>query len=627
MQILFDRLDEEQKRIVYCEDKAILVEGVVGSGKTDTLIAKILHLIYDKGVSAKKILVLGFNHNTVKVIRQRLQQYIPKDNQEMPMPIIYNFDEWFVRLLRYESQIRERGLHPNFSVCNEKENNLFFPQRPRRDEQIEDKKKREKNRDIFLRQLGLDHLTENKEPLLQKLNTLFFNDLATYANKRQYTNVPEWIFIDEIQNVEIAKHLNLVLQFYQKGASVVFLGDFNQKIYPLFKPKGKTYRDLSDELRTFLIHRVQPTVLILSVNYRSAPVIVNAAKPFMFNNVSLSTYREDAGPKIVVQENVNRNYIGNMIAGDIENLHSNGIPYSDMAVLVKDRYDRDYVKGQLDEEQIPIYGNRGNNGEVKALEWLVHLLLFSINPNDLFAKYDISDAANTLSQQINGFQDWSRSSITKIEGLGEEIFRYFGLESQIIDPKLERREPVLFRMFLHDMEEFCRTSGEGDFRRGIVAYLTICRLDREKLQEIIEQDRDSVRLLTFHTANGLEFKHVWMYGDFGKNEDEESLFYVGLTRASETVTLLSKASDNLPNGNKFINRIPKNLIQTEEICEQTSTIEQTSYIGRKCTHWEYGEGIVTEQNTQGLVIFYQNYAGGHTVNWSLDEAAWIYWTT
>ena len=66
MNVLFDRLDAEQKRIVHCDDKAMYVAGVVGSGKTDTLIAKIIHMIHNKDVSPDKIFVLAYHwrHHT-----------------------------------------------------------------------------------------------------------------------------------------------------------------------------------------------------------------------------------------------------------------------------------------------------------------------------------------------------------------------------------------------------------------------------------------------------------------------------------------------------------------------------------------------------------------------------------
>ncbi len=60
---------------------------------------------------------------------------------------------------------------------------------------------------------------------------------------------------------------------------------------------------------------------------------------------------------------------------------------------------------------------------------------------------------------------------------------------------------------------------------------------------------NQVRLMTLHGAKGLEFRHVWLIGvedgvlphdaaiDAGTLEEERRLFYVGMTRARETLTL------------------------------------------------------------------------------------------
>jgi ATP-dependent DNA helicase Rep len=64
-----------------------------------------------------------------------------------------------------------------------------------------------------------------------------------------------------------------------------------------------------------------------------------------------------------------------------------------------------------------------------------------------------------------------------------------------------------------------------------------------------DDDRDAVRLMTLHAAKGLEFRHVAIVGleegafphaasiDEGRLEEERRLFYVGVTRAKETLTL------------------------------------------------------------------------------------------
>lgn len=72
---------------------------------------------------------------------------------------------------------------------------------------------------------------------------------------------------------------------------------------------------------------------------------------------------------------------------------------------------------------------------------------------------------------------------------------------------------------------------------------------------------DEVRLLTVHRAKGLEFKHVFMVDDAwpqdnypmpqAKLEEERRIYFVGMTRAVETLSLLRRADQR----NRFIHEL------------------------------------------------------------------------
>ena len=65
-------LNEEQARVVLDAHKNAIVTARAGSGKTYTLIAKIIYLIVVKEIDPAHILALGFNHNPQKDFRKRL---------------------------------------------------------------------------------------------------------------------------------------------------------------------------------------------------------------------------------------------------------------------------------------------------------------------------------------------------------------------------------------------------------------------------------------------------------------------------------------------------------------------------------------------------------------------------
>lgn len=65
-------LNDKQREGVVCEDKRVLVLAGAGSGKTKTLLQKIIYLIEEKGVSPSSILAITFTKNATNEMLDRL---------------------------------------------------------------------------------------------------------------------------------------------------------------------------------------------------------------------------------------------------------------------------------------------------------------------------------------------------------------------------------------------------------------------------------------------------------------------------------------------------------------------------------------------------------------------------
>jgi DNA helicase IV len=65
-------LNERQQDAVVSEDKRLLVLAGAGSGKTKTLLQKIIYLIEQKGVSPSSILAITFTKNASNEMIDRL---------------------------------------------------------------------------------------------------------------------------------------------------------------------------------------------------------------------------------------------------------------------------------------------------------------------------------------------------------------------------------------------------------------------------------------------------------------------------------------------------------------------------------------------------------------------------
>jgi ATP-dependent DNA helicase RecQ len=100
--------------------------------------------------------------------------------------------------------------------------------------------------------------------------------------------------------------------------------------------------------------------------------------------------------------------------------------------------------------------------------------------------------------------------------------------------------------------EFFHTAFEqlkGEFGECQLARATLINWLYDYTREMRQQPRAGLYLGTVHSAKGLEFRHVALL-DGGWNqkqqqlEDERRLYYVGMTRAEETLTLCEFASSN-----------------------------------------------------------------------------------
>src|SRR5258708_7391375 len=184
-----------------------------------------------------------------------------------------------------------------------------------------------------------------------------------------------------------------------------------------------------------------------------------------------------------------------------------------------------------------------------------------------------SSLANLQSQ---GFHELlSAKTKTAVHGFIELIDRY---ETQIHQPLVELATIAMALLqeirYPEELRRSCKTPEEAlnreenvrelvrtlaDYQRrsteGLSGFLAEVALDREHEEET-DTGKDGVTLITFHAAKGLEFPHVFLIGieegilphDRSKLEgnldEERRLFYVGITRAMQTLTITHCANRN-----------------------------------------------------------------------------------
>jgi DNA helicase-2/ATP-dependent DNA helicase PcrA len=153
-------------------------------------------------------------------------------------------------------------------------------------------------------------------------------------------------------------------------------------------------------------------------------------------------------------------------------------------------------------------------------------------------------------------------------------------------------------------------------------------------QDALDSDQGNVTLMTIHNAKGLEFRAVFVVGveeeifpsarsiEEQGIEEERRLFYVGLTRAQERLTLTHAASrllwgrttSHLPS--RFLDELPDTQIERERLRASSwrnyGTAAQTRDIqprpehpalstGDSVRHGTLGEGVILQIEPNGVV--------------------------
>ncbi|HBP00799.1 MAG TPA: ATP-dependent DNA helicase PcrA, partial [Candidatus Moranbacteria bacterium] len=154
----------------------------------------------------------------------------------------------------------------------------------------------------------------------------------------------------------------------------------------------------------------------------------------------------------------------------------------------------------------------------------------------------------------------------------------------------------------------------------------------------IDQQNDSVHMMTLHSAKGLEFPYVFIVGleegilphsrsllSYEEMEEERRLMYVGLTRAKEKIyllftrqrTLFGSTQVNPPS--RFLDDIPEELkMQSEKIKMENDSFSPNfkNYSqpkkdrpelrdGDRVRHEEFGDGVVISVMDDLIVIAFK----------------------
>lgn len=619
------RLNEYQKAAVFDESNACLVNANVGSGKTTVLITKVMYLHYEKQVPYRQMVVLTFTNKAADEIKERLLALEP----DIPEEELWGFGTFHsvsLRMLKEQLPVEQLGYTKNFTVMDPDEETELAEQlivtyqlkikyKNRLKKRLEQQKSKYQD-DIETLKVLLQEAKKNQDKMtFDELLTNTCKLLKDYRASQDKIEggTPSWIIVDEVQDSD-EKQLALIDCLKSTETHFFAVGDPNQVIYSW---RGSAFH-IFYQLKT----KYQATELTLPVNYRSSKEILAVARCFMQQGGALESSRTESrdGEKIQIRKMYDPFQEADYLAGRIQKLHEVGVPHQEIAIFYRLQEQSAVFEQVFAREGIPFEVSlKKTVKDLPVLNWLLKVLRFAVNPRDLASgiaaltdkKYGdgitvreaekelaflIEDRIGAESENLNRIQETEKEvSVSLADCMigfekeyqdcasitAEEIWNYFFLDSYLHPTTADYRENrALVVDFLQRMIAYQEEKKEKVLD-GFREFLNLSSLyGIHILRKEIHNEDDFVKLMTLHASKGLEFSYVFITGvnygliplqtkSFEEEEEEQRLFFVGITRAKEHLELSYYTNPGqyraMPGPSRFLRMIPGKLVEGGEL--------------------------------------------------------------
>jgi len=680
----FEGLNEAQIEAILHRDGPCMVLAGAGSGKTRVLTERINYLI-ENGVRPDAILAITFTNKAAQEMRSRIRDMRPDYSGKW----IQTFHAACYKILRMD--IHLLGYERNFAIIDDSEGKTLLKEILKEERDYETKPeevlysiKQAKNSlmdaEPYFHNLNLPLHIKDKyyrvfriyNARLREYNALDFEDLIILTIKllreypdilTKYQNWFQYIMIDEYQDTNYAQYLwaNLLAAAHH---NIFVVGDPDQSIY--------SWRGAEPyNVKKFLKDYPRVHLIKLEKNYRSTGSILKAANAVIKNNrdreeKELYTDKPEGEGLIYFcagdsfQE---AQFVADTIADLVDRDHKR---YQDCAVFYRTHAQSRILEEALLRRYIPyqIVGAR-KFYERKEIKDILAYLKLTCNPNDHLSLRRIINVprrgvGEKTLEKIEEFAQHEGmpimevlADISRVPGISRKMStsleEFYGMIQYFVSLKeagVALKEILDQVMDMSGYVEELRKNNAADAQTRIENLQELRSLAVEFSKEGIEDldeflasialvqdtddvnNSDTVMMMTYHGAKGLEFPIVFMTGmEEGvfpsyrteteeDMEEERRLCYVGITRACERLYLTNAISrllygyerNNPPS--RFIKEIPTQLLTSPHVKKAASCVLAE---GDTVIHRKFGMGVVLQlQEGQIAVVDFER-AGVRTL--------------
>jgi DNA helicase-2/ATP-dependent DNA helicase PcrA len=569
MSDILQGLNPAQREAVTSTEGFVRVIAGAGSGKTRALAHRFAYLVNDVGILPGNILCVTFTNKASNEMRQRIHN-LTGDNDT---GYINTFHGFCVSVLQEDSSavqypksflvLDNSDIDSMLKIIYE-ERGLTL-----RDMTFANARDMIEIRKIFREpEYYLDMISMSLDDLHQKYldaraaqDIIFYgylyqekkcfgldyNDLIKFTLyifeqdaeiKLKWQKRLEYIMIDEFQDIdELQYRLMKVLCGYHKNLFIV--GDPDQTIYTW---RGADVRYLLDFDKQFPGTK---TIMMMD-NYRSTPQIISAVNSLIDKNQyrikkDLVPTLPD-GARVVCHHAVNSEAEAAWIAAKMTEMHGGGVPYGDMTVLYRAHYVTRTVEEAFLREKIPytIYSGVQFFGRMEIKDALSYLRMIAYRDDLSFLRIANVPKRNLGERRMKFLREYAaRNGCTLYDALTktqeDEIFK--GTKARSFISLIEaysadyagRPISELLSAILNDSgyEKMLRTEGSqerldnlAELKQSVFEYETTCG-EESTLEHYLShaamftntdtaEGGDKVKLMTVHSAKGLEFPYVFL---------------------------------------------------------------------------------------------------------------------
>jgi DNA helicase II / ATP-dependent DNA helicase PcrA len=604
-------LDAQQYEVVTATNGPALVIAGAGSGKTRAVTYRVARLI-ESGVAPDRILLVTFTNRAAREMLQRVDMLVKTDVKRIWGGTFHSMGN---RILRRCAETV--GYQPNFSILDSEDakdmiessveqagidlKSKRFP----KPSLLQDLHSLQVNKDVPLRDLLAQQFqdllpqVEQIESVLEiyrrrKLagNAMDYDDLLVNWKRamlesedvrKVWSEQFEHVLVDEYQDTNKLQSdiVDLVASAHR---NIMVVGDDAQSIYGW---RGANF----ENIYRFTERYADAKTFRLENNYRSRPEILALANRSISNNVKqfpkdLQSMRKSAGerPALVPLSNVDDQAA--FICSRILELHDQGAPLSELAVLYRSHWQSLELQLELTRRGIPYSIRSGMRFfEQTHIKDLIAHLRIVINPKDEAAWKRVLKLVPSVGR-ATAHRIWemvaasneplamiARDDFKARPRAGEAWRSFVALLLQLNSPDMRDKPAAQMELVLasgyieilqttyenadsriEDLHQLAKYAARFDSVESFLSELSLIGSERfgvpdgPKGEDVVDQEEenDHIVLTSIHQAKGLEWQAVFLVwcadGKFPTAralrdqtaiEEERRLFYVAATRAKD----------------------------------------------------------------------------------------------